>query len=90
MNIILKGQLNYLDMAKFSTILPGIKTAKFSECVVDLSNLNSMDSTGLRILLLIIELCRSNGANLVFRKASGQVAELLMHSKFDTIVRLEE
>jgi len=87
--ITLKQRLIFSDTAAFSPILDQVKNHGFPECTVDLQGLDHIDSSGLRMLLLLHDVCRDIGANLTFKKAQGQVQTMLMHSRFDTIVTIE-
>ena len=88
--LAISGQLIYSDTTAFAKILQQASASAARSFVVQLEALNHIDSSGLRMLLLMHDLCKSLGASLVFAKAGGQVREMLLHSKFDTIVALVE
>ena len=88
-NLAFSKRLIYSDTAGFSPLLDQIKTHALSKCNVDLKELEHIDSSGLRMLLLLHDVCRDIGAMLVFKTVSGQVHTMLMHSRFDTIVTIE-
>ena len=90
MRIALVGQLIYSDTAAFADVLQQAKTERPQTCLVDLGGLEYIDSSGLRMLLLIYGLCRDQGAQLTFAGAAGQVQEMLLHCRFETIVSIGE
>jgi anti-anti-sigma factor len=89
MMIVLREQLIYSDTSKFSAVLQQVKGAAIDSCVVDLSGLDHIDSSGLRMLLLLHDACKECNAALTFSQARGQVRDMLLHSRFDTIVRID-
>ena len=87
--IHLKERLIYSDTTAFSPLLDQLRGLGKPGCTVDLQQLVHIDSSGLRMLLLLHDVCRDLGANLCFKTAPGQVHTMLMHSRFDTIVTIE-
>jgi anti-anti-sigma factor len=88
-NISLIGRLIFSDTPAFSPILKQVRDFAKSGCDVDLKGLEYLDSSGLRMLLLLYDVCQDLGSGLVFRTSPGQVHTMLMHSRFDTIVTIE-
>ena len=84
------GQLIFSDTAAFADILKQITAAGAKFCVVDLLELEQIDSSGLRMLLLVHDLCRDNGLTLEFHRPVAQVRDMLFHSRFDTIVTISD
>ena len=87
--ITLKQRLIYSDTTAFSPILEQLRAHGLPACTVDLKELEHIDSSGLRMLLLVHDVCRDIKAKLVFKATSGTVHSMLMHSRFDTIVTIE-
>ena len=87
--ICLKERLIYSDTTAFSPLLDQLRSLGKSGCTVDLQQLEHIDSSGLRMLLLLHDVCRDLGSNLIFKTSAGQVHTMLMHSRFDTIVTIE-
>ena len=87
--ITLAGQLIFSDTAPFADVLGQLKAAAASTCTVDLTRLEHIDSSGLRMLLLVHDACRDGNISLIFAGADGQVREMLLHSRFDTIVTID-
>jgi anti-anti-sigma factor len=86
--IQVSGQLIFSDTAAFADILQQLRSGTPKSCVVDLSELERIDSSGLRMLLLVHDVCRESEAELQFYRVKGQVRDMLLHSRFDTIVPL--
>ena len=87
--VTLKERLIYSDTVEFSPLLEQVRHHGKPACVVDLQQLEHIDSSGLRMLLLLHDVCRDLGARLSFKTAEGQVRTMLMHSRFDTIVTID-
>lgn len=88
LTITIAGQLIFSDTAPFAGILGQIRKAGVGSCLVDLSRLDHIDSSGLRMLLLVYDACRAAGAMLEFRGSKGQVRDMLLHCRFETIVTI--
>ncbi len=88
-NLTFSKRLIYSDTAGFAPLLEQVKKHGLPNCAVDLKELEHIDSSGLRMLLLLHDVCRDIGAQLVFKTTQGQVHTMLMHSRFDTIVTIE-
>jgi anti-anti-sigma factor len=88
-NIQIKEQLIYSDTAQFSSVIQKIKEADAKKCSVDLHMLDHIDSSGLRMLLLLYDACKDKNAALSLSGAKGQVKEMLLHCRFDTIVAMD-
>lgn len=89
MVVEISGNLTFSDTNSFVEVLGQVKKFTGSTCGVDLSHLDHIDSSGLRMLLLIHDVCHENRTDLHFIRPHGQVKEVLLHSRFDTIVRIE-
>jgi anti-anti-sigma factor len=88
MTIAVREQLIFSDTAKFSTVIQQVKEADIESCVLDLSHLDHIDSSGLRMLLLLHDACKEAEAKLSIVNAHGHVKDMLIHCRFDTIVRM--
>ena len=87
--IALKTRLIYSDTAEFASVLEVVRQHGKPSCLVDLQELEHIDSSGLRMLLLLHDACRDLGSHLAFKTKEGQVRTMLMHSRFDTIVAID-
>lgn len=89
LTIFLAGTLSYSDTKAFAEVFHQIRSAQAELCTVDLGGLEYTDSSGLRMLLQVCDLCRDTGVYLTIRNAEGQVRERLLHCRFDIIVTIE-
>ena len=87
--VALTARLIYSDTPAFSPVLDQLRSLGRPSCTVDLSDLEHIDSSGLRMLLLLHDVCRDLGSSLTFKTKEGQVHTMLMHSRFDTIVTIQ-
>ena len=89
MTITLRDKLIYSDTAAYGAVIAKIRDASFESCVLDLGKLAHIDSSGLRMVLLTHDACREKVTPLSVSGAKGQVREMLIHCKFDTILRID-
>ena len=87
-SIALSGLMTFSDSTAFVKVLEQVKTSAAQSCLIDLSELEFIDSTGLRMLLLIHDLCRDSDIKLSFKGATGRVHEMLLQCRFETIVTI--
>ncbi len=90
LSIAIREQLIFSDTEKFSAIIQKVRETEITSCSLDLSGLSHIDSSGLRMLLLLHDACKEAGVKLAIFHAYGHVKDMLLHCRFDTIVRLEE
>jgi anti-sigma B factor antagonist len=90
LTLTLKEKLIFSDTAKFAAIIQKVKDSDIDSCVVALRGLDHIDSSGLRMLLLLHDACKEKNTRLQVKGAQGQVKEMLLHCRFDTIVTLED
>lgn len=90
LRLSVSDQLIYSDTAKFSSIIQKVKETELTSCVVELQRLDHIDSSGLRMLLLLHDACKEQGAKLRLAGSKGQVKEMLLHCRFETIVQMDD
>jgi anti-anti-sigma factor len=88
--IELGGELTFSDTNAFVSILQQVKEAGLALCAVDLVGLRFIDSSGLRMLLLLHDACKECNGRVELNRSAGQVREMLLHSRFDTIVQMND
>lgn len=88
--IVLSGSLTYVDGENFKGVLAEIEAAAKPVCVIEMKELNFIDSFGLGLLVVLYDLAEKLKVRLVLRHAAGVVRERLDYTKFDTIVTLED
>ena len=76
----LDGELDMASAPVLESALERAEKHKGSTLVIDLGRLRFMDSTGLRIILLECERCRSSGRQFALTPASSQVQRLFAGS----------
>ena len=79
----LQGELDLVSAGLLETRIAELCTDGATRIVLDLSELDFMDSTGLRALLVSAELCSVNSCRLLVGDLSPQVARLLELSGLD-------
>ena len=90
LTITLKEKLIFSDTGKFAAVIQKVKDTELDGCFVALRELEHIDSSGLRMLLLLHDACKEKNCKLRVKGAQGQVKEMLLHCRFDTIVTLED
>jgi anti-anti-sigma factor len=73
----LDGELDMANAPLFQDALDGAELARASAVVLDLQQLQFIDSTGLRIVLATRERCRERGQEFAITPGSDQVQRLL-------------
>jgi anti-sigma B factor antagonist len=72
----LDGELDMASAPMLQSALERAEEHESSALVIDLGHLRFMDSTGLRIILLECERCRSSGRRFALTPGSSQVQRL--------------
>jgi HptB-dependent secretion and biofilm anti anti-sigma factor len=85
----LADRLSFADHPTFRTLLEDIERATPSTCVLDLSELQSIDSAGLGMFLIALDGAKKGGWSLTLRNAQGHVKSLLQLGRFDKLLQLE-
>ena|SRR5208282_944377 len=89
LEVMLSESLTFSDHAMFREILSEIKTSKITVFILELSNLNWINSAGLGMLLLARDAAHNAGAELILRSPKGHVKELLELGCFDKLLKVE-
>jgi anti-anti-sigma factor len=84
----ISDQLSFADHATFHTAIKELVAAAKKLCVIDLSNLKSVDSAGLGMFMIAHEECQKAKSSLILRGAQGQVQRMLDLARFDTILKI--
>jgi anti-anti-sigma factor len=83
-------RLAFSDHKPFRELLFAVTDSGAKTCVFDLTQLNSIDSSGLGMFMVAHEEGVSNGWELVLKGANEHVNALLKLGKFDKILTLQE
>ncbi len=82
-------KLTSSDLSNFRNLLSDIKKSARKTIVLDLSNLDWIDSAGLGMLILAKELAEKEELDLVLRAPKGHVKSLLELGRFEKIFNIE-
>jgi anti-anti-sigma factor len=85
----LSDRFTSADLRAFRELLAQIKISKCSVIVLDLANLDWIDSAGLGMLLLARDAALKDNFQLVLRSPQGNVKSLLKLGRFDTIFDMQ-
>jgi len=85
----LKDRMTFSDHAPFRALLDDVVNARAKACVFDLSGLTAIDSAGLGMLAIALDMSKKRGWQMTIRSPRGQVKSLLELSKFDKLLTIE-
>jgi anti-anti-sigma factor len=77
--LVLKGELDIATAPDLEALMVELCTGDASEVVLDLSDLDFLDSTGFRAILIAKELCETHGCGFFMTRGKESVQRL-----FDT------
>lgn len=86
MKVKLHERLAFSDHTKFRELLTSIDREQPTHCVFDLSELISIDSAGLGMLMIAHQQSEKSGWKLSLQAPKGHVKQLLELSRFDKII----
>ncbi len=81
----ISGQLTYSDREAVDELIPRVVSNGNPLIVVDMKDLEYMDSSGLGMLLTLREQAKANKAKVVVARSGGEVREMLELACFDTL-----
>lgn len=87
--VLLKEQFTFSDNARFRDFLEAIKAAPPAKLVLDMSDLDYVDSAALGMLLLLRDTLMPNNTHITLKGAKDQVKKILELSRFDDLFTLE-
>lgn len=86
----LADRLTFVDSEPFKAALAALEQSGKRTYVVDLKDLEFIDSFGLGLLVLLYDHSEKQRARLILRHASGMVRERLDYTRFETIAAVED
>lgn len=89
MNVRLSDRMTFLDHGTFRALLSDIEKSGARTCVIDLSDLISVDSAGLGMFIIARDAAQKQGWSLLIRKPQGHVKALLELGRFDKLLTIE-
>lgn len=87
--ITMSGGFGFADSAEVRKIIGGLGEHKGKSLTVDFSALQSIDSAGLGMIILMSDAAKENDINLRIKGAQGQVRKMLDISNFSELMTLE-
>jgi anti-anti-sigma factor len=85
--VTLSGRMTFADAGQFSPFLDqAVKGAQ--SCLIDLSQVSFIDSTGLSLFIHVYDLMRSEGIQVTLKGATGPAADALHRASFDTLFKM--
>ncbi|KLN61908.1 hypothetical protein WH96_03985 [Kiloniella spongiae] len=84
-----RGEFGFPDNPKAQEIIKEVKEGSSSSYSIDLSGLETIDSAGLGMLLLINDAAEDGGKSLELRSPTGQVQKMLEISRFSEIISIK-
>ena len=86
--IVLADRMTFADHKLFRSMLEDIGKSGIKSCVLNVTDLTSVDSAGLGMFILAIEASKKGGWSVSLKGAQGQVKQLLMLAKFDKLLNM--
>ncbi len=88
MELSLQGTFTFNDNERVRALIEEASESSCSSCKLDLKALDSIDSAGLGMFLLINDAVVGDGKTLELHNATGQVHKMLEISKFSEIITI--
>lgn len=87
----LSGRFTFADHPIVTTIQQDLqKPATLQRCVLDISDVDFIDSSGLGMLLLLRETATDQGMEIVLRGPCEKVMKVFRACKYDALFTIEE
>lgn len=83
-----RGKFAFSDNETVQKIIADFKSSSCTSCLIDLSGLETIDSAGLGMLLLINDAIQEDGNSVELHSATGQVQKMLEISKFSEVISI--
>lgn len=86
--IRLKERMSFNDHGRFREVLNSIRKATPKACIFDLSELSSVDSAALGMLMIAHDQAKQDGWSMSLRAPQAQVRRILELACFDKILNM--
>ncbi len=87
----LSGRFTFADHGIISNIQKNLHSTKIDKrCVLNLSEIDFIDSSGLGMLLLLRETATDQGSEVVLRKPCEKVMKVFRACRYDSLFTIEE
>lgn len=87
--VALKGRLEFTDHERMRDVVTLIAAEKPSSLIINLADLEFIDSAGLGMMLILQEECERFGASLRLRNPTGEVLRSLELARLNEILSIE-
>ena len=87
--VMMSGRFTFGDHTAFRKMIDEMRSFEADTHVLDLSDIEFIDSAGLGMLLLARDEGEKSQRTVVLRGAKGQVKRMLEVARFDTLFQLE-
>lgn len=84
--IRLTGELTFSTYREFQACMKSATDSGKSDCILDMTSLDSIDSAGIGMLLYANDETRQTNMNLKIRGPQGAVKTVLEHTKIDEVI----
>ena len=89
LTVKLSDELTFDDHGIFRELLEQISSSGSTRCVLDLIDLNAIDSAGLGMLMIAFEASEKEHWEFVVSRPRGQVKRMLEITEFEKIMTIE-
>lgn len=89
LTISFSGDFGFSDNTKTQKVITEVTDSDCTLCSVDLSGLQSIDSAGLGMFLLLNDAVVGDGKKIELKNPSGQVLKMLQISRFADIIPIK-
>ena len=86
----LSDRMEFSDHTLFRTLLDDVANSGAKKCIFDLSELRSIDSSGLGMFMVAHDTAKTKGWTLSLQAPQGHVKTLIQLGKFDKILEVLE
>ncbi|MEB3210715.1 MAG: STAS domain-containing protein [Leptolyngbyaceae bacterium] len=88
-NVTLRGKFTFNDHPEFRGLLTQIEEGNATRFVLNLSQVEFIDSAALGMLLLALDATEKHQKKLLLRGAEGQVRKMFEMANFHTLFKME-
>ena len=89
LEVALSGSFSFADNDKVLALVNAFDTSEKKRTTVSLERLESIDSAGLGMLIILNDAAQLRGVGFSIRGARGQVKRMLEITEFDSMVQVD-
>lgn len=87
--IYIYGRLDITNSHKLKEAFKNIDESTYNTVILDFSNLEIIDSSGIGKILVFYKKIKDNNANLIIRKPNQYIREIFELTQLDKIIKIE-